>query len=240
MKSADQDDRVFLNRLADLAERGSGFSDFLDMHQSSLVRGAMRSWLKGGVLHGGYDDAERVMLGFGAVSEAFPIEVIAVSVAKQDELAHRDILGSLIGLGIKREVLGDICKSDFGFYVFAHSRIAAFVCDNFEMAGRKKIQAEISEYNPERVTCKTEEIRKTVSSLRLDCVLAAACNVSRGKAEELVASGRCFVDGVCATKSEMKLADGQKVTVRGQGRFIVETAGVSKKGKQIIVLTMVR
>ena len=146
------------------------------------------------VFYGGYDDAERTVAAFlpDYASEAdIPLCVIrADTAAGGRKLTHRDYLGSLTGLGIKREMTGDILVRDDGADIIILDDIKDFLLLNYGKAGRTSLDLSalpLSELNiPE---AKTVMIKDTVASLRLDNVISSAFKLSRGKAAEAIRSG---------------------------------------------------
>ena len=59
------------------------------------------------------------------------------------QLTHRDYLGSLLGLGIKREKTGDIIVRDDGADIVICEELAEFVSLNYDKAGRTSLSVEI-------------------------------------------------------------------------------------------------
>ncbi|MBQ6937692.1 MAG: RNA-binding protein, partial [Clostridia bacterium] len=106
--------------------------DFLPMHP---------------VLFGGYEDAERKMVGFipEYEEEDFPISVLSLSSPRIKNLSHRDFLGSIMALGIKREKCGDIIIGEDTCQILLHSDIADFVCSSLEKVGREGVKTELIE-----------------------------------------------------------------------------------------------
>lgn len=221
---------------------------FLDPHQQSLARSAFANKNNGCAVmfYGGYDDAERVimmclpdyMLDPDAPeirgAEDDPLTVIrAESKPGGRELGHRDYLGSLMGLGIKREMTGDILVREGGADIIVMKEIAEFILSEYDKAGRTELSLTEHSVNdlivPER---ELTEVRETVASMRLDNITAAAFGISRSKAAEAINQGLVFVDHIEASKTDMQIAEGSCVTMRHKGRVIVaETDGSTRKGR---------
>lgn len=192
---------------------------------------------------GGYDDAERVMLvSFPDYYEDFdPEEVVSIlkiTGRNISALGHRDFLGSLMGLGIKREKLGDIVISKDGVYVFAAADIACYIKDNLTKVANCGIKINITKKSDEFVCEReTEEIRGTVQSLRLDAVLALGLRISRAKALQFIESERVSLNWQTAQSGAMNLKEGDLFSVRGFGRFkLFEIGGTTKKGRTAITV----
>lgn len=139
-------------------------------------------------------------------------------------LGHRDWLGSLTALGIKREVLGDIAvESDISAYVFAKPEAAAFIVKEMKSAGRDRVKAEFA---PEGVQiCPRRSFEKLVSSVaspRLDGVVRALCGVSREAAAEIVNGGAAELNYLPVQDADRRVCAGDVLSVRGYGKFIID------------------
>ena len=185
---------------------------------------------------GGYEGAERRMAGFyagGAEALSFPIRRLRVDWnARYGSIGHRDILGALMGLGIERETLGDIAMLKEGALLFVHEDMADYVAANLESCGRVKVRVspcgeEVAPPEPEGTL-----LYRTVPSQRLDAVLAATCDLSRQKAQEMIRAELVKVDHAVETRADARLEAGSLVSARGLGRFRVqEVAGLTRKGR---------
>ena len=195
------------------------------------------------LLLGGHPNAERALFcalpsaGFRVREEDF---LAALWIVPNDgaKYAHRDYLGSLLALGIKRESVGDIVLAEDGAgrgcaYAVVTPPMAKYIRENLSSVSRtgaKCLAVPLSEVPANRR--EPEELLCSVSSLRLDCVLSAVFGMARGDAKALCERGACFVNLHPAEKAEKLLAEGDFVTLKGWGRFRVNgQAGVSKKGK---------
>lgn len=167
--------------------------------------------------------------------ENTPLEFVRVNYYKEYKLTHRDLLGSLMGLGISREAVGDILVSENECFadIVISSSLLNFLLTNFESAGRARLtvkrieRAELTV--PEQ---KTLTINDTVASLRVDGLIAAALGFSRDKASGVVSKGLVEVDHFPCVKGERLLSEGSEVSVRGFGKFKLEKVGsLSKKGR---------
>ena len=185
---------------------------------------------------GGYEGAERRMAGFyagGAEALSFPIRRLRVDWnARYGSIGHRDILGALMGLGIERETLGDIAMLKEGALLFVHEDMADYVAANLESCGRVKVRVspcgeEVAPPEPEGTF-----LYRTVPSQRLDAVLAAACDLSRQKAQEMIRAELVKVDHAVETRADARLEAGSLVSARGLGRFCLrEVTGLTRKGR---------
>lgn len=185
---------------------------------------------------GGYDGAERKQMcvypqGEEPVYEIIPIE-ISVKGASQ-KLTHRDYLGALMALGIKRECIGDIILNDSGAVLFSSSKMSDFICEQLFEIGRCSASANICDVPASLESVQDEQIYTVnVPSLRLDAVLAAILKLSRSDASKLIASKSVMINHVEISSAHEQIYDDDIFTVRGKGKFkIIETQGRSKKGR---------
>lgn len=220
---------------------------FLDLRQRSLVEKLCQKLCRETkdvrcVFYGGYEDAERTMAVFlpdYAEPSDCPLSVIRINTAPGGKmLSHRDYLGSLLGLGIKREMTGDILTTDHGADIIILNEIEDFLLLNYDKAGRTALTLAAV---PIGALCIPEQktvLRKdTVASLRLDNVIAAAFSLSRAKAAEAIRSGSVFVNSMQAEKTDMQVAEGCKLVLRGKGKaYLREAGGKTRKDRIAVVI----
>ncbi len=195
---------------------------------------------------GGYADAERNMLIYlpDYLSEDVlgnsdsPIACMRATFYERDTLTHRDFLGALLGAGISRESVGDICVGSGQCDFFVTSQIAPYILQNFTSAGRTKLRLsrialeEASIPQPD-----VKEIRDTLASLRLDSVLSAGFRIGRSLASESIRAGKVAIDGLPCEKPEKAVAEGSKISLRGSGKIkLVSVNGQTKKGRISVVI----
>ena len=193
------------------------------------------------VWNGGYPGAGRKLLQFlpdWAEEDGSPIACIRASFRGEGKPTHRDCLGSLMGLGITREKLGDILVSDGSCDLIAAPEIVPFLVQNWDSAGRTKLS--VSEIGPEELLVpeqKVQVLRDTVMSLRLDAVTATGFGMSRGKAAELIHAGRVQLNHTDCCKPDRPVTQGDVITARGFGKcLLAEVGGLSKKGRVAITV----
>ena len=153
---------------------------------------------------------------------------------------HRDYLGAILALGIKRDCLGDIRISGNTAYLFCLSSIASYLCSNLESVGRcgvKVRQIPLSDVPP--LHRQYREIRFTVKSLRLDSVLAGAFGLSRGNASAAITQGLVSVNYSPCEKPDRAVVPGDVLSIRGRGKATVgETGGKTRKDRQFITVEL--
>ena len=192
---------------------------------------------------GGYDRAERRMLCFLPDWQEEPdaddcMAALRVRYRADEGLTHRDLLGSLMALGVVRGKLGDILVSGESADVLVCADIADYLAQEWTSAGHAKLRAERIALDELAVPeLKIKEIRDTVATLRLDAVASTGFSMSRAKAAELIASGRVQLNHREVTKPDAAMAQGDVVSARGLGKFeLSEVGGLSKKGRTAITV----
>lgn len=248
------EERILLARVLDKLELAQ--SRNIPAHTSFLSpgeRASVTDLLNGAgrprhLFWGGYPDSERSICIFPAgwqededvrTDRSGPITAIEGKFPANASLTHRDILGALMGLGVTRELLGDILLPEPGLCQVAVMREAApILLSQWEGAGRYKVS--LSEITPDRLTpapARVKTIRDTVAAPRLDAVTAAGFSLSRGKAAALISAGKVSLNHRECLKADRAVGEGDVLTCRGLGKCVVkETPGQSKKGRTMLVI----
>ena len=149
-------------------------------------------------------------------------------------LTHRDYLGSVLGLGLERDVLGDIWVSDTSHaYVFCKGEICAFLQEHLTHVGHDPVKiTRLDPATPVTYQRNTQPISDTVASPRLDCVVAALCNLSRDAAQSTLRSGLVEMNYETCDKCDATVEPPCIISVRGVGKFCVKTlGGETRKGR---------
>ena len=248
------EERMLLARVLDKLElaqnRGvPAHTPFLSPGEGASVTDLLNAWGRPRHLFwGGYEGAERTICVFlpdWQEDEDFlsdpegPLAAIQATFHDSASLSHRDILGSLMGLGITREKLGDILlPGDGRCQVVALREALPILLSQWESAGRWKLSLKeipLSELVVRPPQVKT--IRDTVATPRLDAVLAAGFSLSRSKAAAYIAAGKVAVNHRECLKGDKAVEEGDVLTCRGLGKCLVkEVPGQSKKGRTMLVL----
>lgn len=251
-----EDERYLSAHISDLAAQSakSGvprFSRFLNERERVVAADAARAENANPSFYGGYDGAARTICGFfkGTYAEdypenaddcealqgmtkkdLYPICAVTFSYRKVDKLTHRDFLGAVLGAGLERSMLGDILVAEDYAIVFCLDVVREIVA-GITKVGKIGVKTEcgLTRGLPE---IKTEILEKTVSSLRLDCIVGACTNLSRDKSASLIRSGMISADfSVCQNVSFI-VSEGAVISIRGYGRFrLARIVGESKKGR---------
>jgi len=232
------DDKLLFAKVLDKLKQRT-FTDFLDpMRCASFMQALER--IKGNVIvsvSGGYKDAERKMIGFDA--DEFPITPIKVMYNQKFSKppSHRDYLGSVLGLGLDRGKIGDICLTGDGAVVYVCESVVPFLLENLTTVGRTAIKVSIAETSHQTERTGISK-RVTVASMRLDAILSTAFNLSRGKAATLIEAEKVLVNWKLAKKTQ-PLNIGDKITVRGMGRISIDNeCGSTKKDRTVLEVTI--
>ena len=205
---------------------------------------AMREWAES-VLHkehlvylaeGGFPEAERVRILIGSRGETLDSKDAEISLLwvrpadSRAQLEHRQILGSLMGLGFRRDVIGDIQAGKSGFYIATTLEIAPFLLNHWTLAGRERIELSIFNEKPDLLPDLGEERRITVNSSRLDTVIAHAFGVSRSVAQEWITQGKVRKGGLSVFKADAEVQPDDLISCRGYGRIkLLESSQTRKK-----------
>ena len=219
------------------------YLDFLNISEQEVFKAMAKKYDDVDVVfEGGFKAAERrraIVVPTAIPKEAidpkitmFKIEVIATG-----EVTHSQVLGSLMGLNIDRSVIGDITVDDKGAFFAACSEFDDFLKENFTKVGRHDIQLIVQEESVEREV-HTENIEIIVSSMRLDVIVKALIQASRGKAEEYLEAGFVRHNHAVEKKVSRVCHVGDVLSIRKAGRFrIIENKKTTKSGKLVLVVS---
>lgn len=194
---------------------------------------------------GGTETSERGIIRFGSeelcgYDEEFPIVLLSIEPVQKkfaDRLTHRDFLGSVIGLGLERDKLGDIFIQESTGYIFVMDSIAEYIENTLTYVKHTKIRVKRCESLPENVGPKLAEKNILVSSNRIDAIVSKVYGLSREESLTLFRDGNIYLNGVEMTSNAKSLSPDDIVSVRGYGRFIFkELSGLTRKNKQNIIV----
>lgn len=245
---AELDDSLFVARLQDLFDAAEQrnipkFTSYLDERQIYIAQEQLKhrepdSWM----LWGGYDGAQRQMLGvfpeyMEPSAEAFPLAALTFHFRKEDALTHRDFLGSLMALQIKREAVGDILVAEGICVLFVTDKVEPLICNEITKIGRVGVRIDRGVTVPLPQTQRFREISGTIASLRLDCVVALMTGKSREKACELIRAGLVNLNHRETESNSAVVAAGDVLSVRGFGKArLSEELRETKKGRFYVTL----
>lgn len=230
-------------RLAELSERADKrgiwtFSDFLTLaEQEELKTLRLPSPC---ALEGGWPRAERRVAVFGSEEAAgYPAETPIVCLLIEpksrkfaDTLTHRDFLGSLMGLGVRREMLGDIVVADNAGYLFCLESVEGYIAAELSEVRRTAVRVTRLDTPPELEAILPEPATIVAASERLDALISGVYDLPRSESQRLIAQGLVSVNGREAESGSAQVSAGEIVSVRGLGRFSYEGAeGETRKGR---------
>lgn len=241
LRVLDADDRFFAAHIMDLCESAASgkfgaSTGFCDLHQAQLTKQiAAASGITAEAV-GGSEEAERVL--FLLYDEPWmrpDPPLCAIEITAYGAITHRDILGAVLALGIKREMVGDIWNAGSSFVLMAKSPAENIILNNLDRVGREAVkckQLDLAQIPPpvRQFSCRSG----TVKSLRLDSVVSLCAGVSREKGKELVEREKVMVDAVLRKDPSFPLAEEFTVSIRGVGKFRLKAGGVSGKGRYIL------
>lgn len=195
---------------------------------------------------GGYAEAERKMLvylpEYLEESALFDMDSPCVCLRavfyQGDSPNHRDFLGALMGAGIGRETVGDICVGAGSCDFFVTSEIAPYILQNFSSAGRTKLHLEQIPLDQASIPePEVKEIKDTLASLRLDSVISSGFRIGRSLAAQYVSAGKAAIDGLPCEKPDKAVVEGMKISVRGLGKIKLHSVnGRTKKDRISVVI----
>ena len=251
-----QEDKMCLSQILDKIEFSKSkqkieYTDFLDMYQVALVENFFRKIkFKNYKLYGGYEEAER------KIAIIYPekydeemikknynkiLKVVKIILPEEEKgkYSHRNYLGGIVKLGLKREKVGDIVVSKKGAEIITLTEFSKILLQQLPSLTRfensKIIEKEIDKLEIQEVNI--EEVKIIVPSLRMDNIVSDLIRTSRNKAVEVIKQERVFVNGQNETKPSKLIKIGDKITVRGKGRFVVkQIEGTTRSGRTVLVI----
>ncbi|MBE6661673.1 MAG: hypothetical protein E7606_00165 [Ruminococcaceae bacterium] len=211
-----------------------------------------------GVFYGGYDGSERNRLFVlpaylqtedgvytaAVLREMLPehtadaVRVLSVAGSGYRKLSHRDYLGSLLGLGIKRDTLGDIVvRDDCHALVFCDGAMADYILSELRLVGSDTVKVTAVTLDADfRVERRMRPISDTVASPRLDAIVSSLISTSREKAQALIKAGLVEVDYEPCERNDKMLEENAVISVRGHGKYVIGSVSEqTKKGRYRLI-----
>lgn len=255
MANIAKEEQILIKRFHDLAymadNRGMAlYTDFLNLHEQSLLYENINELPRIKIFeNGGYPGAERKMLCFcgdayiqDETEIDFPISCLHIAPKNpkfSDTLNHRDILGAVLNLGIDRSKIGDIIVDNNESYLYCSLSISEFIIDQLTRIKHTIVKASLIDNNDFNYKPKLKPITGTVSSVRLDSILALAFKGSRSSLSGLISGGKVFVNSKNILSNSYTLKENDIVSVRGYGKFIFEgVESQTKKGRYSVKISI--
>ena len=243
-------EKKLLTRVVDQAEKvlknhQPVLTDFYDPYHCELIFTVIKGivGLKT-VADGGYAEAERcrvLIFPEYMLPEQLDFKLTFLVVTgkfKMSPVNHRDYLGSLIGLGLKRAKLGDVIVSDQGAQIVVDTGVAQYIVAHLTKVGR--VGVAVQEITREQLALPSPKIKiinTVVASMRLDAVSAAGYGTSRSKLVREINAGRLNLNWCLCNNPSALVQEGDMLSLRGRGRVkVAEIKGNTKKGRVSLVL----
>ncbi len=234
----DSEQKILLRRIGDMLSRSEKtysavYSGFLTRAEQTLISSVEE--LKGYIsFDGGYENAERRICRVGyeeyCADDGLPVKIYSAE-ASGGELSHRNVLGSLMGLGIKRNMIGDIVTEGNTAYFFCCNAVSDFIEFNLKRIGKYYVSVSREEHFIQSAV-KTRLITASVASMRFDCVCAECFGLSRIRAADCIERGEASLNWLVCTDKSVRVSAGDKISVRKKGKAEVSNiCGTSKKGR---------
>lgn len=239
-------ENIIRSRLRDACLRAAQYgtyvyTDFLDMKGVSLYKAMSRELTAvKSSLFGGFPQAEHQMVIFGSEEEfGYPpvppvelLEIRPLSPKFSEDLAHRDFLGSLMGLGIRREILGDLLVKDSVCFVYCLDTMSEYIKSNLTQVRHTMVTVRSISQLPEGMEPRTEAFCLVAASWRLDTIAAAVTRESRSAVLQRFRAGEIFLNGIEITDGSKKCSPGDALVIRHIGRFTIGKAqGETRSGR---------
>lgn len=239
----DNDKIIEMRRIIDkievvLTNHSFESTDFLDPYERLLAKSILNRFMEINYLeNGGIIQAERQIINiypdyYSKIDVPKDIICLRINV-DTDGLSHKDFLGSILNLGIKRTKIGDILVHEGYADIIVKQEISDFILFNLNRIKNTKVTVEEKSLDAiSFVESEYKEINKILSSYRLDVYISAAYNLSRQESIDIIKSEYVKVNWEPINKSSKEIAVGDIVSVRGYGRSALHSVeGISKKGK---------
>ncbi len=213
-------------------------TDFLDPYERLLAKSILNRFIEIDYLEdGGIKQTERQIItiypSYYEIQNLPQNITVLRIVGDIDGLSHKDFLGAILNLGIKRTKIGDILVHEDYTDVIVKKEIGDFILFNLEKVSNKKVLVEeksLDSICPVEIPYK--DINKTLSSYRLDVYISSSYNLSRQESMDIIKSGYVKVNWEPINRAAKELVVGDMISVRGYGRSILHSVeGLSKKGK---------
>ena len=216
------------------------FSSFLTAEEAITADRLCSKYHMPHIFCGGYAECERKILAISfleesQIEEQCPIVLIKIESTDLSLLSNRDVLGALMGSGIRRELLGDIIIRNGVAVFFALEQIAEFLIQNVSLMGKVKVRLSIVEDRFPIPPAAFEHQRMTVASLRLDAVVSGVAHISREQASELIENKMVQINHIPSEKKTKEIRAGDCLVIRGFGKWMIDECGeLSRKGRIVL------
>lgn len=223
------------------------YTNFLDIYRMSKAIAYLKKLHIKFISFGGFEDTERKIIIFlpdyadeNFLSELDDIPVVPIRIDKDNfsTLSHRDYLGAIMGLGIKREMIGDIVTDNKGCTIAVMKNISKYLRENLLSVGRGTVSTHILDSFENIKSDEKYEIKRCfVSSMRADSVVSSCFSFSRSEAVRRITAGEVYINDIQILKIDFKVPFNSKVVVRGKGKILITNDdGITKKNRQAFTI----
>lgn len=247
MAEMTRDEKLLAKRFIDLSRQAQQknivvFSEFLNLNELNIFRRQGPELCCDFVLSGGYELSERQMIAFLpdalCYTWKFPVSCLKVTPVNKkfaEELSHRDVLGSLMNLGLERSRLGDILVDEHVIYVFCHEKNAKYIMEELTRIRHTTVCTKLAEPGEISLEPKKESREGIITSNRLDSIIACLCKISRSQASQWIRGGRVFINNREILQTTYECKEQELISVRSLGRFrFLGCRGETRKGRMKI------
>ena len=235
-------------RIAELRKRAEfsyclQFTDFLTLSEIDTAKTVLSG--SNHCFYGGLPDTERKMLCIAPedipiTPELFPISGIHITPKNlkfAGDFSHRDVLGSVLGLGLDRDVIGDIFVKEKEAYLLCADRITEFIAEHLTQIRHTNVVCQLHQTDGAEFKKEYQQISRTVSAIRLDSIAAAAFGVSRSSVSSAISGGKVFINGKEITSASASVKEEDVISFRGYGKArLKEIGSITKKGRIVVTL----
>lgn len=170
---------------------------------------------------GGYDEAERRIIIIGDENADLSEYLTIIRAKSQNqELSHRNVLGSVLGLGIKREMIGDIIVKDKICDIIIIQSMSEYILNNLTKIGSEKVEVKEVKVSELLKDDKKKNIKTiSVASLRIDAVISNVYGISREKSSKLIEQEKVLINFLPCRNNSKSIKAEDIVSIRGYGRI---------------------
>ncbi|UMZ73273.1 RNA-binding protein [Natranaerofaba carboxydovora] len=220
-------------------------TNFLDPHKLQIVENISNIFSGVDTLaYGGFKDCERKKVLLAPSAWNITKEMVGVNILSIDgnfefePISHRDVLGAILSLGLKREKIGDIIINNDTINVAVDSQISDYIIQNLNMIKKTTVNIQVvDEQEIDSSEDYVKEIKGTVASLRLDSVASVGFGASRNKMKELIKAQRVKLNWKQALDPKCEINEDDVISLQGKGRIQIASVGKkSRKGRRHILI----
>lgn len=235
-----------------LQMQAPSFTDFMDLGIRKRYRADKQSTKDVLVIeYTAFNDDERRIIGFFPMSykefmnddqfqESFPVQCLKIEINdfNTSKVTHRDVLGSILGLGLDRKLFGDIIVKNDCAYIVCHERIVPVIMNELIQIKRSSVNVICMTSNEEYVDLvpQSEQIKTTVVSLRIDVILKGILNLSRTRCNELIEQGNVKLNQIEVTKNHKNIESGDILSVAKYGKYKIGSIGSENKKNRFPII----